>query len=913
MKQLDLKFSLFLLIFSLVSLSSFAQKSDQFWTKTTKEQAIKGHQVLRKSMPNKSVLYKLDVAQLKSKLQSVAKSGTASKGLNTLVTFPNPDGSLETYNVEEASIMEPSFQAEHLNMRSYVGQSIENPESIIYFSITPKGLHSMTLSSKKGAQFIDPYTSDSNTYIVYSKKDLPELERISKCYTPDDYTASKNSNTSSKSLLNANDGKLRTFRLALASTVEYSTFHINAAGVSGSSDAIKKQVVLDAMTVTMTRVNGIFKRDLSIQMSLVNNDAIIFLVENDGFTNNDVSALIDQSQTIINGAIGAANYDIGHTFSTSGGGIAELSSPCNNSIKAKGTTGLASPVGDSYDIDFVAHEMGHQFGAPHTWNGNSGNCTAAEWASANAYEPGSGSTIMAYAGFCSPQNIQASSDAYFHQKSLQMIWDNITSGTSTCANAGAVITGNNVPTAEAGPSYTIPISTPYKLIGSSTDTESTNTHTFTWEQYDLGTSGTRGVPNGSNTSGPLVRSFQGTTNPIRYIPRLEDLRFSGGSTAWEKLASVNRPINFQLTVRDNDTRGGQTATDNMTVTTNASAGPFLVTSQSTYVSYPTNSNQTITWNRANTHLSPINTSLVNIRLSTDGGLTYPTLLLANTPNDGSENVTFPPGVAEPYCRIMVEAVGNIFFAINTVDFSIGYTISTACDQQFNSNSNLDLPILDNQQVSNIINVPVIGNIGDVKVNVDVSHSFISDLTVTLTHPDNTTNTVIWNKNCFTGAGYSNFDITFEDNTTPIACGNNINGTFTPENALNVFDGLDSSGNWTLTIADSETGDTGTFNDWYLDLCITTVTLSNPEVLEFNNLNVYPNPNKGDFTVTLNNISQNIYVNVFDIRGRLIFKERYSSKLKSFNETISLSNVKTGMYILIIDDGNRKSTRKIIVE
>lgn len=912
MKQLDFKIVLPLLIILLISLNVFAQKSDQLWTKATKEQAIKSNKVFRKSLPNKSSFFQLDVNQLKSKLQTASKTSTNIKESGTVVSFPNPDGSLENYLVEESSILEPDFQAEHDNIRTYIGQSIENPEATIYFSITPLGLHTMTLSTKNGAQFIDPYTSDSNTYIVYNKKDLPVLENTFECLTPDAYTEIANKSENSKSLLNAFDGKLRTFRLALASTVEYSTFHINAAGLSGASNEVKKDAVLAAMTVTMTRVNGIFKRDLSLQMTLVDNDDIIFLTEDDGFSNNDASALIGQSQTIINNTIGAENYDIGHTFSTGAGGVAELSSPCNDSIKARGVTGQSSPVGDAYDIDFVAHEMGHQFGAPHTWNGDTGNCVTAEWSSPNAYEPGSGSTIMGYAGICSPQNIQAKGDAYFHQKSLQMMWDNISSGNSTCANAGAVTTGNGVPTAEAGPSYTIPISTPYRLTGTSSDVENTDTHTFTWEQFDLGTSGTRGLPQETFTSGPIVRSFEGTSSPTRYIPRLADLRYSDGSTAWEKLASVARNINFQLTVRDNDTRGGQTATDNMTVTTHATPRPFKVLSQNSYVSYPTNSTQTITWDVADTNLSPINTSSVNIYLSTDGGLTFPTLLLANTPNDGSENVTFPSGVAEPYCRIMVEAVDNIYFAMNPVDFSIGYTITTTCNQQFNSNANLNLAFLENQEMSHTINVPTAGTIGSVKVNVDITHEYISDFTVTLTHPNTSTNTIIWNKNCFIPSGNSNFDITFDDNSSAIVCANPTIGTYMPENPLNVFNGLESSGDWKLSILDSESGDDGILNDWYLEFCITTVTLSNPESLEFSDLKVFPNPNKGTFTVGLNNASNTINIEVFDMSGRNIFKKDYRNG-GNFNEEIALNNVQSGVYILNISDGERKSTRKIIIE
>jgi len=898
MKQSYLKFSIFLILFLSVSIDIFGQNSQLLWSKTTKEQSKIGKQVLRKTEPNKAVFFKLDVTKLKSSLKMVS----AKTNVTNTIVFPNSEGTLEAFEVNETSILEPNFQAKHPEIRTYTGKSIENPGAVIYFSITPQGLHSMTLSPKNGAQFIDPY--DANSYLVYSKKDLPKLDGIFNCLMPENYMESKSNN--SKSILNANDGKLRTFRLALASTVEYSTFQINAAGVSGGTDVQKKAAVLAAMVVTMTRVNGIYKKELSLEMELIPNDAIIFLTENDGFTNDDAELLIDESQTVIDAAIGSANYDIGHTFSTGGGGLAELDSPCNAGSKAKGITGTSMPVGDAYDVDFVAHEMGHQFGAPHTFNGNTGNCDGINRTANNAYEPGSGSTIMAYAGICAPQNVQSSSDAYFHQKSLQMIWDNITSGSSTCANAGAVLTGNTTPTAEAGGSYTIPKSTPYKLAGSSTDVDGTATHTFTWEQYDLTT--TSGLPLETNVTGPLVRSFEGTSNPTRYIPRLADLLTSNGSTTWEKLASVNRSINFKLTVRDNDSRGGQTATDAMSITVDASKGPFVVTSQNTTgISWTAGSSQTITWDVAGTNTSPINTATVNILLSTDGGLTYPTTLASNVPNTGSYPITVPNNPS-PYCRVMVEAANNIFFNINQKDFSIG-TFTTSCTQ-YASASNLNLAIPDGPlgaTLTNIINIPDSKTIDYIKVGVNISHTWIQDVVVQLRHPNGTTVTKVWDENC---NGEDNLNIVFKDGAPSIVCASPTTGTYSPAFPLNVFSGLNAYGEWTLEITDSENGDTGKLNNWYIEVCETT--LGTDSFNDFSGLKVYPNPNNGKFIVAIKDASEKeINLELFDIRGRSIYKKTYPNT-GDFHQELQLNNLQSGLYILNVSDGVRKSTKKITI-
>ncbi|MDO5979214.1 reprolysin-like metallopeptidase [Flavivirga spongiicola] len=911
MKQPFSSFTSFFVFLFFFTQNITAQNQQSIWVKTSKEKAYQGKKTSQKAGSDKINYYQLNINNLKKALTKSPKTKSKTTS-DVIINFPNSEGGFEAFRIIQASIMEPSFQLKHPEIRTYEGVSVSNPSSKIRLSITPQGLHTMLLSTDKSTEFIDPISYGNSNYKVYKKTDLKGLKKDFICHYIDDLTASENLSEKAASMINANDGLLRTYDLALASTVEYSNYHINLAPVPPVTDSEKKAVVLAAMVVTMNRVNGIFKNDLSLTMNLIDNTSIIFLNEPDGYTNNDGEDMLDENQSIIDAAIGAGNYDIGHVFSTGGGGVAILNSPCVDANKAKGVTGLANPIGDIFDIEFVAHEMGHQFGAPHTWSSSNGSCTSGQWSSTNSYEPGSGSTIMGYAGICSPGNVQANGDDYFHQKSLQMIWANINSGnSSTCVTTTS--TGNSTPTADAGNNYTIPISTPYKLTGASTDVDGTGTHTYTWEQYDLATS--HGATySESSLTGPLVRSFKGTSNTSRYIPKLSDLISSGGSTTWEKLASVSRAINFQLTVRDNDTRGGQTATDNMVVTTNTGGGPFLVTSQNTSsISYPVNSTQTITWDIANTTLAPISTSLVNIRLSTDGGLTYPTLLSSNTNNDGTEDVTLPVGVSAPYSRIMVEAVGNIFFAINSTDFSIGYTITTTCNQQFSSNSNLNLSILDNQQVSNIINVPASGTVNSVKVNVDVTHSFISDLTVTLTHPNTTTNTAVWNKNCFIGAGYENFDITFEDNTNTIVCGNNITGTYTPENSLNIFKGLGSSGNWTLTIADGENGDQGTFNDWYVEFCITTEATLSTHEFSFENFKIFPNPNKGKFTINFNaSISNKINIDVHDLRGRTIFKNSYKGT-GHFNKIISLNNVQSGMYILNVSDGIKKSTRKIIVE
>ena len=897
-------------VLMIFTLNIFAQEGRSFWTESSKENASRKQLNFRKTEPTKAQFYKLNLEALKTYLVDAPnrKNDISSE---KLVSFPTSDNTFETYSVMEASVMEETLQQKYSNIRTYVGKSIDNPTNTMRFSITPQGLHTMSFVSGKGLEFIDPYTKDAGQYIVYAKKDLPRLDTAWTCDFEDDEVSIEAKNTSVNTTFNANDGIMREFRLALACTIEYAQFHWSAAGLTaGDSVAARKAAVLAAMVVTINRNNFIYERDLSVTMTLVANNESIIFINSDSFSNDNAGALINESQTVIDSNIGFSNYDIGHTFSTGGGGLAQLNSPCTSN-KARGITGSPAPVGDPYDVDYVAHEMGHQYGSTHTFNGSTGNCSGSNRTASSAYEPGSGTTIMAYAGICAPQNVQLNSDAYFHQKSLEMMWANITVGNSTCASQTA--TGNSAPTANAGANYTIPALTPYKLTGSSTDIDGTSTHTYTWEQYDLGPAG---LPEEINTSGPLVRSFEGTDSPVRYIPRMSDILTLGGiSTTWEKLASVNRSINYRLTVRDNDPVGGQTAVDAMTATVNAAAGPFVVTSQNTQgITWLTGETQTITWDVAGTTANGVNTANVNILLSTDGGQNFDTVLASNVPNDGSHDIIVP-NVFGPYSRVMVEGAGNIFFNINSEDIQVNASINTTCITY--SSGNVNIPIPDgpaaNTQgapIFNTINIPDPGNVDEILVSVDVTHSWIGDLVIQVSDPNGAEFTNVWARSC-NDDQYGNIDVTFDDNAAPINCATPTQGTYAPAAPLSVFNGLDQLGDWQIAMADFYNGDTGTLNSWSIDLCSTTITNLSTEEFSLSGLSIFPNPNNGQFTIKFNN-AKDVKLEVYDVRGRSVLSQDYNV-FGQFNETINLGSVQSGMYLLKVNNGGKTITKKIIVE
>ncbi|MFN7013094.1 MAG: reprolysin-like metallopeptidase, partial [Bacteroidia bacterium] len=418
-------------MFVLLTTLSFGQ--NELWTKVSLEKIAGLEKMERASVPSVYQIMHLNLNAFKQSLVG-APLDTEGTFSNTIVSFPNSEGELFRFRVYEAPIMEKGLADRYPDIKSYVALGIDNPTVKLRFSVTLFGLHVMSLSGDEGTYYIDTYTKDLNNYIVYSRKNLHAVRTFA-CHFQDNHEEIAVQNRSAfDNQTFATDGIFRQYRLAMACTIEYAAFHVNAAGLNAGTLAQKKAAVLAAMNVTMTRVNGIYERDMSLRMNLVANNDVIIFIDSDSFSNDSAGFLINESQAVIDGAIGSANYDIGHTVSTGGGGLAGLGVVCNNSNKARGITGSPSPVGDPYDIDYVAHEMGHQFGGPHTFSSNddtAGNCDSGNVSNANAVEPGSGSTIMAYAGICE-ENVQSNSDPYFHAASIARM-NTVMIGTGNCA------------------------------------------------------------------------------------------------------------------------------------------------------------------------------------------------------------------------------------------------------------------------------------------------------------------------------------------------------------------------------------------------------------------------------------------------------------------------------------------------
>ncbi len=856
----------------------------------------------RDSHPTEFKLFTLNMNELKSQLAQAPSRNNIGQESNVILAFPNSDGEMKRYTIYEASVMDPALAVKHPEIQSYVGLGIDDPTARIRFSTTIFGLHTMTLSGVDGATFIDPYSKDLNYYMVFNKSNLTTTKTF-KCEVAESGIDLSSTLQGQNPLNRASNSLFKTYRLALACTIEYAAYHVSAAGVGSGTLAQKKAAVLAAMNVTMTRVNGIYERDMALTMVLIANNENIINITSDTLDNSNTNnVLLDQNQTFIDATIGSANYDIGHVASTGGGGVATPQSPCNDGIKARGVTGLPSPVGEEYDIDFVAHEMGHQFGCSHTFNGDQGNCGGGNRVQTSAYEPGSGSTIMAYAGICSPQDVQLHSDAYFHARSLLQMIAFVNAG-GNCAVA--VGNNNNPPVVDAGANYTIPNGTPFVLTGSATDVNG-DSLTYCWEQYNFGSS--TALPSPTATGGPNFRSFNPTASPKRYFPAFSNVLANNLATTWEVIPTVSRSMVFSLVVRDNRSPlGGQTERGTMNVTV-ASVGPFRVTSQSTNTAWDRNSTQTVTWDVAGTTANNINTANVNIRLSVDGGATFPYLLAENTPNDGSEDIV-APDVTSSNCRIMVEAVGNVFYALNTKAFYIGYTMVSGCNT-YTFNTPFNLNDGSNSYTVKSINVPTAGTISDVNITINATHPNLQNLVMAVVRPGGTIGTY-FNQQC---SGSANMNVTFDSQAPAITCASPTTGTYAPSGTLNFdsFNGLSQQGNWQFGFKDVVAGNAGSINSIALEICTINFVMANNN-FSFENFAMVPNPNNGDFRIQFNsNSNRNIQISVYDMSGRTIFDRSYANH-GLFEQEVRLQNAQTGVYLVSISDGENKMIKRVVVQ
>ncbi|ANF51157.1 propanediol utilization protein [Chryseobacterium glaciei] len=637
------------LLCSLIGGSALGQ-----WTPTTFE---------RKSTEKFSGIknyYKLDISKIRTQLKDVQETGKNAKPVE--ISLPTLEGKIEKFAVYSFPVVVKEL-ADQYQLGSYVGVGINDPSKYVRFSVSPNDFQSMII--KDGSyEFIEPQNTDKTVYGIHPKTDKSKEgflcstneTKFSKQELADLYEKGKSFSNQTTDFSKNSDKKYRTMRLAMSVTGEYTQFF--GGTVAGA---------LTAINATMTRVNGVFEKDFALHLNVQSYPGIIYT--NPATDPYSPSAQLGnwnlELQNTLTTNVGNTNYDIGHLFGASGGGgnagcigcVCTDPTTADPEGKGSGITSPASggaPQGDNFDIDYVAHEMGHQLGANHTFS------KSLEGTGVNM-EPGSGSTIMGYAGITGPTtDVQAHSDAYFHIASIKQVQANLI---STTCDVETTIT-NNPPVIAALPTYNIPKGTAFVLTASATDAEN-DPMTYTWEEVDNASVTTNANNLGTTTSGPSFRSLTPTVTPTRYFPLLSSVLngvLNNSGNTWESVSMVPRTTKFAVTVRDNNASATQQQTQfaEQTITV-GNDGPFKINTTQVYHNVST----AVLWDVANTASAPYNVTNVKVDYTTDNGVTW-TLLSASTPNDGAENFMFPVALNGQNIKLRISSIGNIFYAIKQV-------------------------------------------------------------------------------------------------------------------------------------------------------------------------------------------------------------------------------------------------------
>ena len=611
-----------------------ASSPDGLWTPLDAPESA----VTPAAPPSVPARYRLDLDALDALLGRAGREGArASRRIR--LTVPDPAGSYLAFLVDESPVMAPELSRKFPDIRTYRGQGTARSAASMRLARTPLGFQA-TVVTPDGVFFVAPENAADLT--VYTSVRADAMAEGFECLLDAMRAASR---AQGPEISQSGNNTLRTYRLAVAATGEYTQFFGSVANA------------LAAITTTVNGVNAIYNVDIASRLVLIGNENLIIYPDptTDPFPLANKNA---ETQATIDGAIGNANYDIGHLFHVAGASISGnagcIGCVCTAGAKGSGWSQGPNPALGTFTF-LASHEMGHQHGANHTWNGpGCGNET-----SPARYEPGSGTTIMSYSSICGTDNIQGGQvgDLYFHAGSRAQITAYMAGGGAcgTVAN-----TGNNAPSVAAGADYQIPRGTPFVLTASGSDPDG-NALTYTWEQYDLGPNAALNAVDDGQI--PLFRSRPPSTSGARTFPLFSDL-LAGSANLFpnklgEQLPSTDRTLTFRTTVRDNVAGGGGGNDDEMKIT--VLGAPFQVTSPTTGAGagLECGTNDDVTWSVGGGSVAPT----VDIRLSTDGGASFPTLLAGGTANDGTESVAVPQTLTTN-ARVRIDSVGNIFFALS---------------------------------------------------------------------------------------------------------------------------------------------------------------------------------------------------------------------------------------------------------
>ena len=594
-------------------------------------------------LPSRALLFQAAIDDIRFTLRQAADG--ASK---QTISLPMPDGTFIEFRLTESSVMQAGIQRNHPEIMTYSAQSTNNPE--IYGRIGVHGAGFFGLVSYGGKEVIIQQISPNlDLYFIYNVEDDVDAQLLLKtslCGTEMPITVLNGENLQSRS----SEKRMRHFRVAIATT---STF---SADVGGTQTAVLNKIV-----EVLNGVNLRYNKDMGMHFDLIDKDTILFNLSKDSdyFKNTtNGGGLLAQNQSFLRSKLNNNEYDFSQVWTTSCTDVGGVVSgrACDNSGKARGVS--CGPRNVAYFLTTAKHEMGHQFSASHTFN-RCGEST--QFASGGAYEPGSGSTIMAYPGACGTDNIAGDASDYFHVISIIQMTNFITNVEPDCGTYSDEINHTPDPILLLPNSLlTIPKSTPYELIGRATDPDNDNL-VYNWEEFDVGNN----EPLGTNEeTGPLNRSYlPQKKDSLRLVPKFENI-LSGNIDIADRLPIVTRDMNWKFNTRDQNIKAGSTISLDYKFKVTGDAGPFKFT-------FPDASTDTIlrmgqyvelVWDVANTDRDPVNADKVDILVTRSTLYNFTDTLVKGTPNDGREYVMIPYDGAK--LRFKIKASNSIFLDLS---------------------------------------------------------------------------------------------------------------------------------------------------------------------------------------------------------------------------------------------------------
>ena len=665
--------TLLFLFQAVCALGLSAQATPQLWKPVAKEAVILTETSDRPFEPHQYAALQLDFQAMQALLAQAPAEYSAAQPL--AVQLPLADGTFEAFFLFRNAVMSPALAASAPQILTLAGMSVSGKR--IHITSSPYGgFRAMIRRVDKGIEYIEPIASNQvQYYMAFDRHDYPaelysklpllidpqSLQNLVPKADDDRYSLGAPKPAGDRSELSGGPVTLRVYRFAAATTGEFSE------SLNAGNDTM---VVLAKVVDITNKLNVVYEADLDVRLQLIDEEKkILFLHANtDPYTGTSVGGWLQQNPAAMQSTLGSAQkYDVGHVFAKflGGGalGVAALNVICTQQ-KGQGCSAGFPPYGDDF-LTTIGQEIGHQWSGRHTWNRCDGQTDSG--GDDERCEPGSGSTIMSYAGACGSDDVQGVADLYYQACSIIGIRKYVETGAGSLCGF-TMATTNTAPMVSMPytDGFFIPIGTPFELHGSATDADG-DVLTYNWDEIDTGPMAPLGNPVGNS---PLFRSYEpDTAGYVRTFPRI-GIIITNQTSKTEVLPTYSRDLTFALVARDNKPGGGGIAFDTLAFRSTDLAGPFKVVSpNSNTVTWHPGEYQVVTWEVANTDQAPVNCQLVNIRLSTNGGSKSPILLAENVPNTGKACILVPNNLG-PQARIRVEAADNVFFDISNQNFKI---------------------------------------------------------------------------------------------------------------------------------------------------------------------------------------------------------------------------------------------------